>query len=451
MACEQWLSYKSSVVNSPTKCLIYRNGGCPGFRPIMNCYHVTSSTHYVWAFVLVISNYFSSCLQWCNIFDSEMCHEEQVLERQRELEGTLVPSQRTSSDPAVNSLKVKKGQSETTPTWPGSSFCSLLLDHTLINASPRMVRRIKNQFTSGSSRKTPERNSYGGGDALPFSRKQHNRSDTIPQAIHSHVGSLLSPSTPPSKWGRAGSSGTLQTVRHRDGEMRYGGDLNPHSRYMHAGLRDEGRREHTGSIWKKDPQRGRGSVEKGQSRSQMLSSHPPPPPIAHQRELLTTSYQQPSHTLPSHHHSHSTPSSHDLLHRSTTLPASPEHHASLPHHSVRSPSSSHTPSSPSTRRKISYNLAVTEGYQRHPHTSASYQNMIHHHHQRQSSDSMPFAEEIREKEFSHSYAPRSTNYSTGKSESHSTHQSSSGSRGYLSYGPQRGDLVQRSRHNESYH
>ena len=60
------------------------------------------------------------------MFDSERCHEEEALERARERERqreeataegrALVSSQRTSSDPAVNSLKVKKGQLETTLT-----------------------------------------------------------------------------------------------------------------------------------------------------------------------------------------------------------------------------------------------------------------------------------------------------------------------------------------------
>lgn len=54
------------------------------------------------------------------MFDFETCYEEQVLERERERErlkeaqkekeGRLRHSQRTSSDPAVNNLKVKKGQ-----------------------------------------------------------------------------------------------------------------------------------------------------------------------------------------------------------------------------------------------------------------------------------------------------------------------------------------------------
>lgn len=56
-------------------------------------------------------------LQWSNIFDSETCYEEQALERERERErqkaaqgeGQGGLGQRTSSDPAVNSIKVKKG------------------------------------------------------------------------------------------------------------------------------------------------------------------------------------------------------------------------------------------------------------------------------------------------------------------------------------------------------
>ena len=54
------------------------------------------------------------------MFDSEWCHEEEAAERARERErlreeaqaeaGGLGPAQRTSSDPAVNSLKVKKGK-----------------------------------------------------------------------------------------------------------------------------------------------------------------------------------------------------------------------------------------------------------------------------------------------------------------------------------------------------
>ena len=60
------------------------------------------------------------------MFDAEMCHEEVAVERAREREKLreeaqadargLVSAQRTSSDPAVNSLKVKKGQLLTTPT-----------------------------------------------------------------------------------------------------------------------------------------------------------------------------------------------------------------------------------------------------------------------------------------------------------------------------------------------
>jgi hypothetical protein len=68
------------------------------------------------------------CKHWRNIFDSDKCHEEEAQERARERErqreeaqreseaGRLGPGQRTSSDPAVNSLKVKKGQSGATPS-----------------------------------------------------------------------------------------------------------------------------------------------------------------------------------------------------------------------------------------------------------------------------------------------------------------------------------------------
>ena len=72
---------------------------------------------------LSLSLSLSLSVQWRSIFDSETCHEEQQLERERERErqreermdgegggGGLVSAQRTSSDPAVNSLKVKKGK-----------------------------------------------------------------------------------------------------------------------------------------------------------------------------------------------------------------------------------------------------------------------------------------------------------------------------------------------------
>ena len=61
------------------------------------------------------------------MFDSEKCHEEEAQERARERErlrdeaqaeaGGLAHAQRTSSDPAVNNLKVKKGQLTVTPTY----------------------------------------------------------------------------------------------------------------------------------------------------------------------------------------------------------------------------------------------------------------------------------------------------------------------------------------------
>lgn len=309
-----------------------------------------------------------------------------------------------------------------------------------------MVRRIKNQL---SSKKAAERNSYSGGEAqlsAAFSRKQHNRSDTLPPAFANNpTAALLSPShpSPARSWSRAGSSGALQNVRRRDGDSGYGGDLNPHSRYAcreQWGGREEGRRELAGSIWAKgkERQRGHGSAKdrerervvkrehSGQSRSQILSSHPPPPPIAHQRELLT-SYQHPPQ--PSHHHTHSTPS-HDLLHRSTTLPPSPEHHNSLPTHHLP-PSSLHGPSSPGMRRKISYNMAVNVGYRHQPSMGAyGYKNIR----RQQSSEQLPFPDDYREREFSHSYTPqssiRSTTHSTaGKfGQTHSSQQSGSNSR-----------------------
>ena len=287
-----------------------------------------------------------------------------------------------------------------------------------------MVRRIKNQFSG--SRRAADRNSYSGGESifsasLPAARKQHNRSETLPSP-NPMPPAFLSPSqpVPASKWGRAGSSGTLQSARPRDpGLPGYGGDLNPHTRY------GGGREEKHVSLWK-DPQRGRGSSDRreGQSRSQLLSSHPPPPPIAHQRELLT-SYQQP-HTLPYHRHTHSSPA-HESLHRSTTLPASPEHRGSLP---VSPPGHrDHPPramaSSPVTRRKISYNLAVTEGY--------SYQNT----HNRRYMDQCGHQDNLRE-DF---YAPpssRSSNHSS-KSGPHVGYQP--GGRGqhhhHQMYGPPR--------------
>lgn len=320
-----------------------------------------------------------------------------------------------------------------------------------------MVRRIKNQFGSGQRRAT-DRNSYSGGEALMTSsstRKQHNRSETLPPALDTSITSaLLSPihHVPSNKWGRAGSSDSLQPQGRGGGYG--GGDLNPHSRYSSSGSHgDDGRREHGGSIWKKDNQRGAHNKKEGQSRSQLLSSHPPPPLIAHQHELLT-SYQHP-HTLPSYRQSNSSPS-HEPIHRSTTLPASPEHHithhqSNRGHHSMRLAASTQPPSSPTTRRKISYNLAVGEGsYQRQPAWS-SQSGRERGYHRRRSSDQLPYVEE---NEFSRSYTPQSntsqsTNHSSGKSGSHSTsHQS--GSR-YQSHAPQRGDTVQRSRHNESYH
>ena len=269
-----------------------------------------------------------------------------------------------------------------------------------------MVRRIKNQFTSGS------RNSYSGGEALFSSslpaRKHHNRSETLPSP--SPVpSSLLSPSSQPvpaSKWGRAGSSGTLQSTRPRDASLGGYSDLNPHARY---GGHEEGRRENVGSIWR--DQKGRGSERReGQSRSQLLSSHPPPPLIAHQKELLT-SYQHPQ-TLPYHRHSRSSPS-HESLHRSTTLPASPEHRPSYHHQPVSSSDHRGTPSlrqppstsSPGPRRKISYNLAVGEGYGQ-THRSGG---VVHH--QRRSSDQLPYQDELREEEFSRSYAPPTSSQS----------------------------------------
>lgn len=324
-----------------------------------------------------------------------------------------------------------------------------------------MVRRIKNQFTSGSQRKAPDRNSYSGGDALhinSYSRKQHNRSDTLPPTFLSPQGSLLSPSSgpPPSnKWGRAGSSGTLQAVGPYE-TGGYTGDLNPHARYTRSSSRDEGRREHAGSIWKKELQKGRGSGQdqlerrEGPSRSQLLSSHPPPPPIAHQRELLT-SYHQPSSHAPSHRHSHSSPS-HDPLHRSTTLPVSPESRSSQPQISLHPPTIGHTPTSPSTRRKISYNLAVGESFQRQRHAHTYHHQNVH---RKTSADGMVYTEDAREKEFSRSYAPQSTVRSTNftKSGIYPSYQSDSHSRGYQSHAhaPQRGETVQRSRRNESYH
>ena len=301
-------------------------------------------------------------------------------------------------------------------------------DNALFNASPRMVRRIKNQFTSSSSsssRRTPDRNSYSGGEtlfstSLPAASKHHNRSETLPSP-NPMAPAFLSPSqpTPGGKWGRAGSSGTLQSARPRE-TGGYVGDLNPHSRYR---VREEERREHS-SIWK-EQQRGRGSER--QSRSQMLSSHPPPPPLAHQKELLTSYQQKHPHTLPYHHHSHSSPS-HEALHRSTTLPASPEHRAHSSH--MRAPPPSHAPSSPGPRRKISYNLAVGEGY--------GYQHNVHH---RRLSDQLPYQDELREAEFSHSYAPPSSAHSSnhsGKSGSQFA-----GSRDQPLYGQQRRDQGQR--------
>lgn len=279
-----------------------------------------------------------------------------------------------------------------------------------------------------------------------FSRKQHNRAETLPFA-NSPTAAFLSPSHPASgkSWGRAGSSGTVQTARH--GEMRFaGGDLNPHSRYPGGhepwGGGDEGRRDLKGSIWAKgkDPQRGRGSQgEKreysGQSRSQMLSSQLPPPLIAHQKELLT-SYQHPStsHTLPSHHHTHSTPS-HDFLHRSATVP-SPEHHSSLPAHH-RPPltgSTLHTPSSPGMRRKISYNMAVGD---MHSPSYRGHVNMQRLH----SNEQGPYSERYAEKGLSHSYGPQNSSRSTN-------HSLKSGSQS--SQPPQRGDPVRKQRNHESY-
>ena len=358
-----------------------------------------------------------------------------------------------------------------------------LADHALFNASPKMVRRIKNQLSS--SKKTAERNSYSGGEALmaaSLSRKQHNRSDTLPAYSNTPMAALLSPShiPTPRNWGRTGSSGTLQTVRRpREGDSGYGGDLNPHTRYPGGRERDGewggvAGREHTGSIWAKgkEPQRGRGSGKRdsagrereredkrerkeGQSRSQLLSSHPPPPPIAHQTELLM-SYQHPSplHSTHSHRHNH-TSAAHDLLHRSATLPPSPEHHGALsPRHNSGKKSSNTlpTPSSPGMRRKTSYNMAVSE-FDRPP-PSSSYGS----YHQPRSGDQLPYStpENIREREFSHSYAPqssaRSANQSTiGQSGTHSSRQSGSHSRAYQSYGPERGESAQRSRRNhESY-
>lgn len=330
---------------------------------------------------------------------------------------------------------------------PATSFACLSLlssDHALFNASPKMVRRIKNQFISGSSgsKKPPDRNSYSGGEtiftaSLP-ARKQHNRSETLPSA-NPAMSALLSPSSQPagpSRWGRTGSSGTLQSTRPRETSLGSYGDLNPHARY---GGRDDVRREHVGSIWR--DQKGRSSERReGQSRSQLLSSHPPPPLIAHQKELLTSYHPQ---TLPYHRHSHSSPS-HEPLHRSTTLPASPEHRGSLHHQPISSPEhkmSSHhsmrpapTSSSPVTRRKISYNLAVTEGY------APTHRGGAYHH--RRLSDQLPYQDELREGEFSRSYAPPSS----GKSGTYFGHPSSSGSRGHHLYGNQ----GQRS-HSKPYH
>lgn len=316
-------------------------------------------------------------------------------------------------------------------------------DNALVNASPKMLRRIQNQLNT-SRRSSSDRNSYSGGEAIvsaSFPRKQHNHSRTLPMSTF-----LSPPNTGPAKsWGRAGSSGTLQSVRQREGEMRYaGGDLNPHSRYPGARETwaggDEAKRDLKGSIWAKgkDPQRGRGfgkELEKreytGHTRSQILSSHLPPP-MAHQRELLTPyQHPSPSHTLPSHRHTHSIPP-HDALHRSATVP-SPDHHSSLPTQ-PRPPltgSTLHSPSSPGMRRKISYNMAVGDGY------PPSYRGHIsmHQHHSGQYSKGYP------ERGLSHSYGPQNTSLSA-------SHSITSGS--HSSQQPQRGDPVKKHRNHESY-
>lgn len=341
-----------------------------------------------------------------------------------------------------SSSQYSEGQERSVTTTHGShdmimAACSS--DNALVNASPKMLRRIQNQLNT--SRRSSDRNSYSGGEPMvsaSFSRKQHNHSKTLPMSTF-----LSPPNTGPGKsWGRAGSSGTLQSVRHREGEMRFaGGDLNPHSRYPVGreqwGGADEAKRDLKGSIWakSKDPQRGRGLGKEREfsGRSQILSSHLPPP-IAHQRELLTPyQHPSPSHTLPSHRHTHSIPS-HDALHRSATVP-SPEHHSSLPTH-PRPPlagSTLHSPGSPGMRRKISYNMAVGDGYP----PNYRYVNMQVHH----SNEQGHYSEGYQGKGFSHSYGPQNTSRSTNhsiKSGSHSSQQ------------PQRGDPVRKHRNHESY-
>ena len=296
------------------------------------------------------------------------------------------------------------------------------------------------------------------------SRKQHNRSDTLP-SYHSHISALLSPSHVPTRsWGRAGSGGALHTARHREAvDTGYGGDLNPHARYAHGREGDwgDGRRELAGSMWAKgkEPQRGKAVVRKETrdkrdrgvpSRSQLLSSHPPPPPMAHQQELLM-SYQ---HSSPAHRHPHHPPH-HEHAHRSSTLP-SPEHHSTLsPLHAPAKKSSSTLPgtASPTARRKISYNMAVGDYDSYSSHHPPSHHHPSHHHpphssysvsqgyssmQRQRSGELLPLSsEDFREAEFTRSYA-----YGSARAGTHS--------RVYTSQ-PEKGEPTHRSKRNhESY-